>query len=146
MSNFTKVVEKVKLALNESPIPDGAHFNAAINEWEIIIDGDPVAWTETSQSRAWEIYNDMVRIDNRSRRSIPITANGRTTVLEWETCPNCGAILDVGENCLDCNSPSPFWRIESTAGNTATIDYQSVISYSCTYCGGDLPCQFCREF
>jgi hypothetical protein len=110
---------------------DGAHWNSEISEWEITINGDPVAWTGISQDRAWEIYHDMLSLNQRHRRSIiPVFANGQpATMIEWEICQDCGRSVDVGQDCPDCNPPAPFWRIESAAGFTAEVSQKGEINY-----------------
>ncbi len=75
-------------------VEDGVHFNddPAVNEWEVWIDGEPVAWAST-QSQAWRSYHEMLRVErehvernpaNAESSSILVnnTVTGQVTVLE----------------------------------------------------------------
>lgn len=139
-NNFTEVAPEVKFL-----VEDGPHYNPETREWEIVVGGDPVAWVTESKARGWEVYHDILSLNRRHRRSIPVFANGQqATMIEWEIC-DCGRSVDIGQDCPDCNPPAPFCRIESAAGFTAEVS-QAGISYSCTHCGGEVPCEVCREF
>ena len=87
---------------------DGVYFNDAIGEWEVIIDGDPVAWSET-QSQAWRSYHEMLEVDRRHLERNPengiLYSNADDEVSVWKSCPSCGGIIDAGEVC---NCPDDY--------------------------------------
>lgn len=54
------------IAQPAAAVQDGVHWSEEFNEYEIVINGDPVAWAST-QGQAWRSYHEMLRVDREHR-------------------------------------------------------------------------------
>ena len=54
-------------------LEDGVHYNPEFNEYEIVVNGDTVAWAET-QGQAWRSYHELLRVEHEHISRNPANA------------------------------------------------------------------------
>lgn len=88
--NDNTVVAELQPA-TELIVADGAHWDEGIQEWVIVLNGEPAAWTTEGQGRAWDIYNDFLRVaKDHVQRAIPaFVGDDLAFVVYPDTCPDC---------------------------------------------------------
>jgi hypothetical protein len=105
MTILTQIPKQVNVEF--WPLKDGAHLDPITDEWIIIFNGNDYGPYST-QAQAWQSYNDILRLDREHSERNP--ANVRSFFINgepvtWESCFDCGMIIDEGESCPSCDIP-----------------------------------------
>lgn len=87
-------------------VEDGVHYAAAIDEWVTVIDGEITSY-HRHQGLAWASYNEQLATyaDHVTRNEYNAPGLFVAGPVDWEACPDCGRVYNVGDDCPLCTIP-----------------------------------------